>query len=153
MSQLQQRCEVFSLDTGRLHPQTYRFIETRNHYDLPIKIVMPDSHDVAALVQQKGLFSFRNDGHEECCATRKINPLRSELAQLDAWITGQRIDQSVTRTELAEVHVDGVFDGRNGALENSILSPTGAQQMFGITFVTVRCPQSIARARLCVYWL
>ena len=36
MSQLQQRCEVFSLDTGRLHPQTYRFIETvRNHYDLP----------------------------------------------------------------------------------------------------------------------
>ena len=118
MSQLQQRCEVFSLDTGRLHPQTYRFIETvRNHYDLPINIVMPDSNDVAELVQQKGLFSFRNDGHEECCAARKINPLRSKLAQLDAWITGQRIDQSVTRTELAEVHMDGVFDGRNGALE------------------------------------
>ena len=66
MSQLEQRCEVFSLDTGRLHPQTYRFIETvRNHYDLPIKIVMPDPNDVAELVQQKGLFSFRNDGHEE----------------------------------------------------------------------------------------
>ena len=118
MSQLEQRCEVFSLDTGRLNPQTYRFIETvRNHYDLPIKIVMPDPNDFAELVQQKGLFSFHNDGHEECCAVRKINPLRSKLAQLDAWITGQRIDQSVTRTELAEVHMDGVFDGRNGDLE------------------------------------
>jgi phosphoadenosine phosphosulfate reductase len=78
---------------------------------------MPDPNDVAELVQQKGLFSFRNDGHEECCGARKIKPLRSKLAQLDAWITGQRIDQSVTRTELAEVHIDSVFTGRNGDLE------------------------------------
>src|SRR4029453_4268502 len=93
--------QVFSLDTGRLHAETYRFIErVRDHYDLRIDLLMPDAHDVQDLVSRKGLFSFYRDGHQECCSIRKIKPLRRHLAGLDAWITGQRRDQSITRTEV-----------------------------------------------------
>lgn len=96
-----QRVPVFSLDTGRLHPETYRFIEAvRERYPINLEILAPDAEEVAALVRAKGLFSFYRDGHGECCAVRKIQPLRRHLATLDAWITGQRADQSVTRAEL-----------------------------------------------------
>ena len=69
--------DVFSLDTGRLHPETYRYLETvRNHYGVEVELLMPDADAVRALVQEKGLFSFYEDGHGECCAVRKIGPLR-----------------------------------------------------------------------------
>jgi phosphoadenosine phosphosulfate reductase len=118
VSKLGMSCEVFSLDTGRLHPETYQFIETvRNHYSLPIDLVMPEPDQVNTLVQQKGLFSFRKDGHSECCKARKIDPLRRKLAQFNAWITGQRMDQSVTRADLPSQQIDEVFAGANGTLE------------------------------------
>ena len=60
------QCKVFSLDTGRLHPETYRYLETvRNHYGLTIELVMPEPSEVDELVRQKGLFSFLADCHGE----------------------------------------------------------------------------------------
>ena len=101
---------VFSLDTGRLHPDTYRFLETiRGHYNVDLQLLTPDALEVGKLVRRKGLFSFYRDGHGECCAVRKIQPLRRKLAHLDAWITGQREDQSVTRSNLPEVQDDLAF--------------------------------------------
>ena len=101
---------VFSLDTGRLHAETYRFLETvRRHYSVDLELLAPDAAEVAQLVRAKGLFSFYEDGHGECCAVRKIQPLRRKLAHLDAWITGQRADQSVTRTELPIEQNDAAF--------------------------------------------
>lgn len=101
---------VFSLDTGRLHPETYRFIErVRDHYKLSIEMLSPDAHDVQDLVTRKGLFSFYRDGHQECCAIRKIKPLRRHLGGLDAWITGQRRDQSLTRIEVPTEQDDRAF--------------------------------------------
>ena len=58
---------------------------------------MPEASAVESLVRGKGLFSFFKKGHAECCAVRKNAPLRRRLDRLDAWITGQRRDQSVTR--------------------------------------------------------
>jgi phosphoadenosine phosphosulfate reductase len=102
--------QVFSLDTGRLHPETYRFIErVRDHYDIRIDLLMPDAQDVQDLVSRKGLFSFYRDGHQECCSIRKIKPLRRHLAALDAWITGQRRDQSITRTDVPLEQDDAAF--------------------------------------------
>lgn len=102
--------DVFSLDTGRLHPETYRYFETvRDHYDIGIELLMPEPDAVQALVREKGLFSFYKDGHNECCAVRKIEPLRRKLATLDAWITGQRKDQSVTRTNVPHEQEDQAF--------------------------------------------
>ena len=103
--------QVFSLDTGRLHPETYRFIEkVRKHYQIDIELLTPDRTLLDPFVQQKGLFSFYEDGHQECCGIRKVEPLKRHLVQLDAWITGQRKDQSLdTRQDIPEVQIDSVF--------------------------------------------
>lgn len=102
--------EVFSLDTGRLHPQTYRFLErVRDHYGLEVELMCPEPQALQALVRRKGLFSFYRDGHQECCSIRKIEPLRRKLAELDGWITGQRRDQSPTRTQVPVVQLDTTF--------------------------------------------
>ncbi|MFP6795841.1 MAG: phosphoadenylyl-sulfate reductase [Pseudomonadales bacterium] len=101
---------VFSLDTGRLHPETYRYInEVRNHYGISIDMLSPDPANLEQLVREKGLFSFYQDGHQECCSIRKIQPLKRHLSHLDAWITGQRRDQSVTRSELPKEQQDSAF--------------------------------------------
>src|SRR5690606_5971542 len=102
---------VFSLDTGRLHAETYRFIDrVANHYRVDIQVMFPQAEAVQAMVQAKGLFSFYKDGHKECCGIRKVEPLVRALAPLRAWVTGQRRDQSPgTRTAVPVVQVDRTF--------------------------------------------
>ncbi len=102
---------VFSLDTGRLHPETLRFIErVREHYEIPIEIYYPRPEAVEKLVREKGLFSFYRDGHQECCGIRKVEPLRRALEPLRAWVTGQRRDQSpLTRAEVPVIQADATF--------------------------------------------
>ena len=109
---------VFSLDTGRLHAETYQFIETvRKHYNINIEICFPESAAVQQLVNEKGFFSFFEDGHQECCGVRKVQPLRKKLATLDGWITGQRKDQSPgTRNEIPVVQADVGFSGEGKQL-------------------------------------
>jgi phosphoadenosine phosphosulfate reductase len=103
--------QVFSLDTGRLHAQTYRFMEeVRERYAISIDVVYPEASRVEALVKEKGLFSFYQDDHKECCGVRKIAPLRKQLLTVDAWITGQRRDQSPgTRAEVPVIQDDKAF--------------------------------------------
>jgi phosphoadenosine phosphosulfate reductase len=102
--------KVFSLDTGRLHGETYQFIDrVRKHYGIAIEVMYPDAAALEALVKEKGLFSFYEDGHKECCGIRKVAPLRRKLGSLDAWITGQRKDQSPTRADVPVVQADSAF--------------------------------------------
>ncbi len=110
--------DIFTLDTGRLHPETYEFIEkVRQHYGIRIDIRTPEQQALQNFVNEKGLFSFYEDGHQECCGVRKIAPLRSKLATLDAWITGQRRDQSPgTRADVQLVEQDSAFSGVSGPL-------------------------------------
>ncbi|PKI77554.1 hypothetical protein CRG98_002160, partial [Punica granatum] len=109
---------VFSLDTGRLNPETYQFFDAvEKHYGVRIEYMFPDAVEVQALVRSKGLFSFYEDGHQECCRVRKVRPLRRALKGLRAWITGQRKDQSPgTRSEIPVVQVDPVFEGMDGGI-------------------------------------
>jgi phosphoadenosine phosphosulfate reductase len=109
---------VFSLDTGRLHPETYRFIEkVRQHYQIDIEMLSPDRESLDPFVTEKGLFSFYEDGHQQCCGIRKVDPLRKKLSQLDAWITGQRKDQSMdTRQDIPEVQIDTAFSTEDKTL-------------------------------------
>jgi phosphoadenosine phosphosulfate reductase len=98
---------VFCLDTGRLHSDTYAFIEkVRQHYGLEVEMFSPSHERLEPFVREKGLFSFLQDGHQECCSIRKIEPLRRALGGLEAWVTGQRKDQSVTRIDLAVIQAD-----------------------------------------------
>jgi phosphoadenosine phosphosulfate reductase len=103
--------KVFSLDTGRLHPETYRFLDlVRNHYDIEIEAVFPQAAAVETLVRDKGWFSFYKDGHKECCGIRKVEPLMRALAGRRAWVTGQRKDQSPgTRADVPVVQLDRTF--------------------------------------------
>ena len=106
---------VFSLDTGRLHPQTYRFFQAvEERYGIRIEYCFPDAGEVQGLVRAKGLYSFYADGHKECCDIRKVTPLRKHLSGLTSWITGQRRDQSPTRGNVPVVQVDPAFRGAGG---------------------------------------
>ena len=122
---------IFCLDTGRLHPQTYQFIEqVRKHYGIDIDILSPNRELLDPFVKDKGLFSFYEDGHSECCGIRKVEPLRRKLATVDAWITGQRKDQSVdTRQDIPEVQQDSAFSTPSHTLIkfNPLLNWSSAQ--------------------------
>ena len=97
---------IFTLDTGRLHEETYEVMEkVRSHYGLEIKTYFPNSEKVEKLVREKGFFSFKEniENRKECCEIRKIEPLKRALSELDAWVTGLRRDQAVTRPETPKV--------------------------------------------------
>lgn len=123
--------QVFCLDTGRLHAETYRFIEqVRKHYGIQIEVLSPNRELLDKFVKEKGLFSFYEDGHSQCCSIRKVEPLRRKLANVDAWITGQRKDQSLdTRGDIPEVQIDSAFSTPEHQLVkfNPLLNWTSAQ--------------------------
>lgn len=122
---------VFTLDTGRLHPETLEFIQqVRDHYNVTIEAYYPEAEAVQALVREKGLFSFRTDGHQECCGIRKVEPLGRALAHVDAYITGQRKDQSPgTRADIPVVQLDPGFGRQDNPLVkfNPLANWTSAQ--------------------------
>ncbi|MCG8538242.1 MAG: phosphoadenylyl-sulfate reductase [Pseudomonadales bacterium] len=117
-SKLGKPFRVFTLDTGRLHPETYRFLEkVRTHYGIKLEVTFPDVQQIEALSAEKGLFSFYQDDHKECCAIRKVGPLRRKLSTLSAWVTGQRKDQSPgTRVDIPYVQIDGAFSTESNQL-------------------------------------
>ena len=64
-----------SLDTGRLNAETYQLFEAvEKHYGIRIEYTFPDSQETMDLVRAKGMFSFYEDGHGECCRVRKVGP-------------------------------------------------------------------------------
>jgi phosphoadenosine phosphosulfate reductase len=94
---------VFTLDTGRLFPETYSLIERTNQkYGCKLEVFFPESSEVEEMVRTKGINLFY-DGIEQrklCCNVRKINPLKRAFETLDVWISGLRREQSVTRQEM-----------------------------------------------------
>ena len=105
---------IFTLDTGRLPPETYELIEvTRNRYGVAVETFFPERSPVEALESTQGYFSFRKslEARKECCALRKVEPLRRALSGREAWLTGLRREQSVTRTAVELAEVDGEHGG------------------------------------------
>jgi len=117
-SKLGKPFRVFTLDTGRLHKETYQFLEeVREKYGVSVETTFPEAPAVQKLVDEKGLFSFYKDDHKECCAVRKIGPLRKKLTTLGGWVTGQRKDQSPgTRAEIPVIQIDGAFSTETNQL-------------------------------------
>ncbi len=102
---------IFTLDTGRLFPQSYDLIaETTKRYGVAIDIYFPESDDVEALVNQHGVNLFREsvELRKACCRVRKLEPLARALAGKAAWITGLRKEQSPTRSDLSVIEFDAV---------------------------------------------
>ncbi len=100
---------VFTLDTGRLPPETYTlFEEVRERYGIKVEFEFPDRAQVEGLVTQKGpnLMYRSVENRLACCDIRKVLPLKRKLATLDAWVAGLRRDQWKTRKNIAKVELD-----------------------------------------------
>ena len=100
---------LFTLDTGRLPPETYELIEAmRKRYGLEVETYFPERERVEKLESTQGYFSFRKslEARKECCAIRKVEPLKRALAGRQAWVTGLRREQSITRTSVEVIALD-----------------------------------------------
>jgi phosphoadenosine phosphosulfate reductase len=95
--------EIFTLDTQRLHADTLNVIAAiRARYGYDVRVFRPDPEAVAEYVVKFGRDAFyeSTELRKRCCHIRKIEPLNRALEGKEAWITGQRRDQAVTRSEL-----------------------------------------------------
>ncbi len=104
--------EVFTLDTGRLHRETLGLIKRiHTRYGSQVTVYQPDPVAVGQHVSQHGEYAFYDSValRKACCELRKVAPLRRALAGRSAWITGQRREQSATRTALPAQEYDSVF--------------------------------------------
>jgi phosphoadenosine phosphosulfate reductase len=100
---------IFSLNTGRLHAETLEMIDRiRERYGYEIEQFHPQAEAVDEYVNTHGLNAFYEsvELRKRCCEIRKVEPLNRALAGVDAWVTGQRREQSVTRAELHEQERD-----------------------------------------------
>lgn len=95
--------QVFTLSTGRLHSETVEMTNlVENTYGLSIERIEPNQVDIESFISQYGLNGFYDseEAKKKCCQVRKVKPLELALKGADAWITGQRRSQSVTRLDL-----------------------------------------------------
>jgi len=95
---------IFSLETGRLHPETLAVLgAVKEKYGYDVALYRPEPAAVERYVTDNGRDAFYNsiEMRRECCRIRKVEPLGRALAGKKAWVTGQRRAQSATRTELA----------------------------------------------------
>jgi len=101
--------EIFTIDTGRLYPETYDLIErVQRRYGKALRIYYPDAAEVEQWVGDNGINGFRDslDQRRGCCAMRKVGPFRRAVAGRGAWVTGIRRGQSASRALAAPVEWD-----------------------------------------------
>ncbi|MFH0898708.1 MAG: phosphoadenylyl-sulfate reductase [bacterium] len=104
---------VLTLDTGRNFQETYDVMhETMRRFGIRYEVYAPSAHDIETLIQQNGpnLFYDSMQDRKQCCYVRKIKPLQRALSTVDAWMTGLRKQQSVTRTDLDIISWDDQFN-------------------------------------------
>src|SRR6478752_10152090 len=101
--------DVFSIDTGRLHEETYALLETlQRRYRRRVRVVYPDARALETLVARQGVNGFYGslEARLECCRIRKVEPFRRAIAGFPAWITGVRREQSAGRASGAALEWD-----------------------------------------------
>lgn len=100
---------VFTLDTGRLFPETYAVLaSTLERYGKKIEVYFPKHEGVEKLITEKGPSSFYTslEDRKECCFIRKVEPLNRALAGVECWITGLRAEHSENRKAMPMVEMD-----------------------------------------------
>ncbi len=104
--------EIFTLDTGRLNPETLSVLGlVRKRYGHEIRVYRPDQAEVDRYVRDHGLDAIYQsvELRTRCCHIRKVEPLNRALAGKGAWITGMRRAQSVTRKALPLEELDPAY--------------------------------------------
>ncbi len=105
--------QVFTLDTGRLFPETYAtWSRTVERYGRPIEAYYPDAQALQAFVSAKGPNSFYEsvDNRKSCCHIRKVEPLNRALTGQSVWITGIRAEQSPNRLDMSDIEWDAAHE-------------------------------------------
>jgi phosphoadenosine phosphosulfate reductase len=103
------KARIFTIDTGRLFPETYHLIDrTNDRYGIRLEVYFPDHTAVEQYVATNGINAFYQsvEKRKACCHARKIEPLLRALSTLDVWVCGLRRSQSVTRTGVQLVEWD-----------------------------------------------
>lgn len=121
--------EIFSLDTGRLPPETYALMaDVQLHYGLKLKLYYPNHESVEIFTRNHGINGFYDsvELRKACCHARKVEPLQRALAGKRAWVTGLRAQQSATRTDLPV----RAFDEANGLEKFSPLSAWSEKEVW-----------------------
>jgi len=129
ISKIDKSVNIITLDTGRVFPETYDLLHrTVNRYGINIKSYYPYTTQVEEMVNTKGINLFYEsiENRKLCCHVRKIVPLRRALQGMDAWITGLRREQSVTRTDLKIVE----WDASNGLIKINPLLEWSEEQVW-----------------------
>jgi phosphoadenosine phosphosulfate reductase len=101
--------QIFSLDTGRLFPETLDLLDiTESHYGIKIKVYYPERESVENLVNEIGINGFYHsvDNRKSCCTVRKVEPLKRALLNNSVWVTGLRAEQSPNRSEMQKIEWD-----------------------------------------------
>jgi phosphoadenosine phosphosulfate reductase len=104
---------IFTLDTGRLFPETYNLIDRTNEvFGINIEVFFPNYEAVQQMVKEEGINLFYNsiESRHRCCQVRKLEPLARAFKGTDAWICGLRREQSVTRKDMQTVEWDSMHD-------------------------------------------
>jgi phosphoadenosine phosphosulfate reductase len=102
--------QVFTLDTGRLFPETYELMDkTKARYKATFKTYFPNTEKVEQFVESKGFNSFYEsvENRKACCGIRKIVGLKRALKGNEVWITGLRAEQSDNRSSMSIWEYDG----------------------------------------------
>jgi phosphoadenosine phosphosulfate reductase len=113
---IEKSTKIFTLDTGRLFPETYDLIaKTNEKYGISIDVFFPDYLKVEEMTKQKGINLFYKsiENRKECCNIRKIGPLKRALSGLKVWVCGLRKDQSISRFYSKMIE----WDGQNGLIK------------------------------------
>ena len=103
------KARIFTLDTGRLFPETYNLIDRTNMtYNINISVFFPNNEEVEKMVNEEGINLFFNsiESRHRCCGVRKLEPLKRAFQGLEAWICGLRQEQSVTRRDMQLIEWD-----------------------------------------------
>ena len=114
MLKINPKARIFTLDTGRLNQETYELIaQVQKQYGITLEIMFPDRAATEQMVRTKGMNLFYEsiENRKACCGVRKVEPLNRILGELDAWVTGLRRSQAVTRTQLKKVELDEAHKG------------------------------------------
>jgi phosphoadenosine phosphosulfate reductase len=114
LTKIHSRPRVLTIDTGRLPAETYALIEAiHERYGLTVEVLFPQTEAVEVMTREHGvnLFYRSVEARKLCCDVRKVEPLGRALVGLDAWITGLRRDQAITRGDIGKVELDDDHGG------------------------------------------
>ncbi|HEX5026068.1 MAG TPA: phosphoadenylyl-sulfate reductase [Agriterribacter sp.] len=101
--------QVFTLDTGRMFPETYStWSRTLEKYNQTITAYYPDAISLQHFIAEKGPNSFYEsvDNRKQCCHIRKVEPLQRALKNKKIWITGIRAAHSPNRHDMQQIEWD-----------------------------------------------